>query len=141
MRMRFPSRPLAAAALALWMAAPARAQEIDTAPAMAAAQAWVAMLDARQYARSWEASSGSFRDNVSRNQWEASMQSSREPLGPVLSRKIRAVDTRQLAGATPSEFVMIQFDTRFENRPLTIEVVTPTLEADGSWKVSAYQIR
>jgi hypothetical protein len=37
--------------------------------------------------------------------------------------------------------VVIQFDTRFENRPLSMETVTPMREKDGSWKVSGYFIR
>lgn len=39
------------------------------------------------------------------------------------------------------EYVVIQYDTRFENRHLSTEIVTPMRGRDGVWKVSGYIIR
>jgi hypothetical protein len=37
--------------------------------------------------------------------------------------------------------VVIQFNTRFENKAAAIETVTPMHEKDGSWRVSGYFIK
>lgn len=131
---------LAAASLAL---APAfAADEIDTNPAMTVAQDWLAMLDQHRFAESWEALSGSFQATVTRPQWEEQMLSVRGPLGVATSRKVRsATYGRTMPGVPEGEYVVIQFDTRFEHRPLTIETVTPLREPGGPWKVSGYHIR
>jgi hypothetical protein len=120
----------------------AAAEEIDTAPAMAAAEAWLAMVDRGQYGASWDAASETFRHGIERVKWETTIESARTPLGVANSRKVRmATLTRELPGALAGEYVVIQFDTRFENRPLSTEVVTPVREKDGAWRVAGYYIR
>jgi hypothetical protein len=117
-------------------------EEIDTVPAMAAAQAWVAMVDRGQYGASWEAASESFRGAIERVKWETTIESVRAPLGIVSSRKVRMANfTRMLPGAPPGEYVVVQFDTRFENRPLSTEIVTPVRDKDGTWRVAGYFIK
>ena len=70
------------------------------------------------------------------------MQSARAPLGALKSRVFKtATFTRSLPGAPDGEYVVIQFDTRFENKAAAVETVTPMRQKDGSWKVSGYYIR
>jgi uncharacterized protein DUF4019 len=124
------------------LAGPAAAQEVDLVPATAAADEWLRMVDTGRYPESWESSAPSFQQAVDKRQWEVSMQSARAPLGVVLSRKVRsALYTKTLPGAPDGEYVVIQYDTRFENRPLSIETVTPMRGKDGTWRVSGYYIR
>jgi Protein of unknown function (DUF4019) len=135
------ARCLALGVLSIGLAAcdvAAAAEEIDTAPAMVAAEAWLAMVDRGQYGASWDAASETFRNGIERVKWETRVESVRTPLGVANSRKVRmATLTRELAG----EYVVIQFDTRFEKRPLSTEVVTPVREKDGVWRVAGYYIR
>lgn len=136
---RFPGVLFLAATLLAW---PVAAQEVDLVPATAAAEEWLRMVDTGRYLESWEASAPSFQEAVARKQWEVSMQSLRAPLGVVLSRKVRsALYTKILPGAPDGEYVVIQYDTRFENRPLSSETVTPMRDKDGTWRVSGYHIR
>jgi hypothetical protein len=129
-------------ALAACNVAIAADEEIDTAPAMAAAEAWVAMVDRGNYGASWDAAAEVFRSGIERSKWETTAVSVRGPLGPVNARKVRMANfTRTLPGAPAGEYVVIQFDTRFENRPLTTEIVTPMREKDGSWRVAGYYVR
>ena len=117
-------------------------EEIDTSPAMSVAQAWVSMVDRGDYGASWDAAAEIFRGGIERSKWETTAASVRAPLGPVNARKVRMANfTRTLPGAPAGEYVVIQFDTRFENRPLSTEVVTPVREKDGSWRVAGYYIR
>ena len=45
-------------------------EEVDTTPAMSAAQAWLAQVDAGQYGQSWDDASSFFRESVPKPQWQ-----------------------------------------------------------------------
>ena len=114
----------------------------DMTPAIAAAQSWLGSVDAGRYAESWEASAELFKQTIERPRWEATIVRARGQLGRAESRKLRSANYRRtLPGAPEGEYVVIEFDTRFENRPLTVETVTPVRGRDGAWKVSGYFIR
>jgi hypothetical protein len=130
---------------AILLAAPfARAadEEVDVRPAMDAALAWLAEVDAGRYGASWDEAAKMFQDAVERTKWEVTIERARNPLGVAVARKLRtATYTRALPNAPAGEYVVIQYDTRFETRPLSTEIVTPRREADGTWKVAGYIIR
>ena len=66
----------------------------------------------------------------------------RRPLGNVVSRQLRSrTYATELPGAPDGEYVVIQFNTTFENKQVAVETVTPMLEDDGSWLVAGYFIR
>jgi len=66
----------------------------------------------------------------------------RAPLGAMVTRKIRtATYARSLPGAPVGEYVVIQFDTSFENLPQSTETVTSMREKDDSWKIAGYFIK
>ena len=128
-------------ALALSALPAAHAQEdLDVKPALAAAEAWLALLDEGGYGRSWDAATPALREAMPRAAWEKAMVAARQPLGLVISRKLRSATFTR--GATPEgDYVVIEYDTRFEGRPFTIEVVTPARGREGAWTVSNYIIR
>jgi len=55
---------------AAFLRATAADQEIDTGPAMEAADAWLAHVDAGRYGQSWQDASQGFRDAVTREKWD-----------------------------------------------------------------------
>lgn len=58
------------------------------------------------------------------------------------ARKVKsATFTRTLPGAPDGEYVVIQFESQFENKAAAIETVTPMRDKDGAWRVSGYYIR
>ena len=61
----------------------------------------------------------------------------------VVSEERRGYGSAYLAGldAAQGEYVVIEFASRFENRPLAVETVTPMRDKDGAWRVSGYFIR
>ena len=118
-----------------------RAENIDTLPAQGAATSWLATVDSGAYGDSWESGAEFFRKAVTKENWEKALVSVRTPLGNARSRKIRSVTyTRNLPNAPEGEYVVIQYDTMFENRP-SVETVTPMREKDGAWKVAGYFIK
>jgi hypothetical protein len=46
-----------------------------------------------------------------------------------------------LPGAFDGEYVVIQFETSFENKKSAVETVTPMKDKDGRWRVSGYFIK
>ena len=140
--MRIPNWFLVLALACVALQARAQDEGLDLRPADRAARGWLAAVDSGRYGDSWEDAAELFKQTIPKLRWETTVQSVREPLGIVTSRKVRAMNyTRVLPGAPEGEYVVIQFDTRFENRPLSVETVTPMREKDGSWKVSGYFIR
>ena len=110
--------------------------------AQAAAEQWLALIDAGQFAESWQASAAVFQAAVSQPQWQSSLESVRKPLGSLVSRKLKSAKyTKKLPGAPDGEYVVLQFATSFTNKNEAIETITPMLDKDGKWKVSGYFIK
>lgn len=110
--------------------------------AVQAANEWLALVDNADYAKSWETAAELFKNAVTQPQWEQAMTAVRKPLGSVQSRKLKSKQsTPTLPGAPDGEYVVIQFDTSFENKKASIETITPMLDKDGEWRVSGYFIK
>ena len=107
-----------------------------------AAKAWMALTDAGKYGESWERAGTFFKTGIAKNTWETGVRSLRAPLGPVKTRELKSTEyATTLPGAPDGEYVVIQYETQFENKKSAAETVTPMREKDGSWKVSGYFIR
>ena len=116
--------------------------EQATTAAIEAAETWLKLVDEGQYEQSWAQAAEFFRKNVSREQWMTALNGVRKPLGKVLSRKVlNSTYTTALPGAPDGQYVIIQFETSFENKQNAVETVTPMLDTDGQWRVSGYYIK
>lgn len=121
---------------------PAPPLVLDTSPAMRVAENWLGLIDTGRYGQSWDEGSSLFRESVPKLEWEKALDRARGPLGVTNARRLRsAIYTRSLPGAPEGEYVVIQFDTRFEGRPLSTETVTPMRDKDGQWRVAGYDIK
>jgi len=110
--------------------------------ALSAAQSWLELVDASQYAESWQNAASFFTKAVTKEKWNESMISFRQPLGKIVKRTLKSKQyTRTLPGAPEGEYVVVQFNTEFEHKKAAVETVTPMKEKDGSWKVSGYYIK
>ena len=110
--------------------------------AVISAKKWLNLVDGEKYAESWREASELFRNAIRQKQWKQSVQATRKPLGKLVTRKIRAKTyTTSLPGAPDGEYVVIQFETSFENKKEAVETVTPMMDKDGKWRVSGYYIK
>lgn len=110
--------------------------------AVAAADAWLKLVDAGQYAESWAEAAEYFKNAVSKEDWQKSMEPFRKPLGALVSRTLKSTDyTTTAPGAPDGQYVIIQYDSSFENKKSAVETVTPMLDKDGKWRVSGYFIK
>jgi hypothetical protein len=110
--------------------------------AVSAAEKWLSIVDAGKYAASWKEAAEYLKNSVKPEQLELSMQATRRPLGKLISRKMKTkIYKTSLPGAPDGEYVVIQFETSFENKKTAIETITPVLDKDGKWRVSGYYIK
>ena len=106
-----------------------------------AALEWLALVDTMQYEASWKRAASLFRAQVSTSGWSKAVSAARSPLGEFVARDlISATYATSLPGAPSGEYVVLQFQTRFENKARAVETVTPMLD-DGQWRVSGYYVR
>jgi Protein of unknown function (DUF4019) len=125
--------------LALGLSAAAGAPEDD---AQAAAESWLTLVDKGSYSDSWEQAATIFKNAVKKDEWNRAVATARGPLGKLESRKLKSRKyTERLPGAPDGQYVVIQYDTYFENKSAAVETITPMMDADGTWRVSGYFVR
>jgi Protein of unknown function (DUF4019) len=118
------------------------AQEKSTEAGQKSAETWLAIVDTGDYAKSWDEAAAIFKAAVAKEQWQKALTSSRGQFGKVLSRKLKsATFTTTLPGAPDGQYVVIQYESSFENKKSAVETITPMLDKDGTWRVSGYFIR
>jgi hypothetical protein len=119
----------------------ARAAEAPEKAAQAAAEKWLALVDAGDYGRSYDAAAAAFQKALSREQWVDAVGKARGPLGKVESRKLLGAKLMtELPNAPKGEYVVMQYEAKFPGRT-AVETITPMREPDGSWKVSGYFVK
>jgi hypothetical protein len=110
--------------------------------AIQSAISWLHLIDEGQYEKSWQEAAAYLEKFVTQQQFKTSLEPVRKPLGKILSRKvINSTYKTALPGAPDGQYVIIQFETSFENKHNAIETVTPMMEPDGQWRVSGYYIK
>jgi hypothetical protein len=110
--------------------------------AIECAKAWLELIDTEKYAQGWQKSASYVRNLVPEGDWQRSLQGVRQPLGKLVSRELKATRyTTSAPGAPDGQYVIIQYDTSFENKKSAVETVTPMLDNDGKWRVSGYYIK
>jgi hypothetical protein len=119
-------------------AADQKAEEAAT----ARAEAWLALVDQGKYAESWDAAAALFKASLTKENWTQALTAARSPLGKLVSRTLKSRQyAASLPGAPDGKYVVIQYDSVFENKKGAVETVTPMLDPDGTWRVSGYFIK
>jgi hypothetical protein len=138
---KFVSGLLALTAL-LGIGSAVQAQQKAEQLAQQSSDAWLVLVDSGKYADSWQEASQLFKAAVTKEQWQSALRGSRDPLGKLLSRKLKsATYTKTLPGVPDGEYVVIQYDSSFEHKQSAVETVSPMLDRDGKWRVSGYYIK
>jgi hypothetical protein len=117
------------------------AQDPRIAAARTAVDAWLLLVDVGNHAASWETAASVFRNAVTQDKWASAVQAARTPLGPVKSRTLKGTSIPKSPGAPTGEYLVFQFDSIFEQRPLAVETVTAFQENDGTWHVAGYFVK
>ena len=126
-------------------AAPTEAQKLEAQAskelaARAAAEKWLAILDAGDYGKAWDQTAKAFRNNVKREQWVESLPKTRGALGAAKSRAVEVSSYKaSLAGMPEGDYVTVRFSTSFEKKSDAQEIVTLVYE-DGAWRPLGYGV-
>jgi hypothetical protein len=135
---------IALCAITLWAATISAATPPATAEAAAesAAVAWLALVDAGNYAQSWNSAASLFRQKITAAQWQSAVASARAPFGALKSRTLQSATAKStVPGAPDGQYVVIQFASSFEHKADAVETVTPMMDTDGKWHVTGYYIK
>ncbi len=162
--MKSPRLPLLALGLAL-VAAAAQAQSKPAAAAEAApkaaaapagpisnpemekagriaAQAWLLLLDRRDWGTAWDAGSTMFRQAVPLAAWMEGIPKVREPFGAFVEREpVEVAYKKTLPGRPDGDYVTVLFTSRFAKKADVQELVTTVREPDGRWRITGYTAR
>jgi hypothetical protein len=88
----------------------------------AAALKRLALTDGSGYSQSWDQASSVFQRAISKDAWIYTLENARQPLGKIISRKVNSVRyTRSPPGAPEGEYVVMQYDTQFEQKAAASE--------------------
>jgi len=112
--------------------------------AVTAAEDFLALVDAADYTQSWDMTAQFFKQKVSKENWIKEIGVLRPKSKSLVERKLRSAEyskSESVPGIPDGEYVVIVFDTIFADKQGAIEIVTPTLEPDGHWRVSGYFVR
>ena len=118
------------------------AQNTKTEAAQKNAESWLGLVDNGDYAGSYDRASSTFKAALTKDKWVDTSKAVRSPLGKLVSRTLQnAQYTTQLPGAPDGQYVVVQYQSSFENKKVAVETVILQLEKDGQWKVSGYFIK
>ena len=108
-----------------------------------AAQAWLMLLDRKDWGTAWDTSSGTFRQKVPLGAWMDNIPKLRDPFGKFVERQPAEVAYKKtLAGSPDGDYVTSNFVSRFDKKgEPVVETVTTVRESDGRWRVTGYTAR
>jgi len=106
-----------------------------------AATEWLGLIDKGEYGESWVKADTFFRSQLSQEKWEQALVGVRAPLGTVISRKeLSNTEYSELPGAPDGEYIVIQFQTSFQNKKSSVETLTLS-KSSGQWQAVGYFIK
>ena len=116
------------------------AQSVKELAARAAAEKWLALLDAGEYGKAWDEGAQLFRERVPRERWVESLPKDRA-YGRLKERRSEIASFRtSLPGAPDGEYVTVRFSSNFEKKADAEELMTLVFE-NGTWRALGYGIR
>ena len=134
--------PIIAAFVGLIFIQQAPAIDSRTTEAIKAAEEFLLLVDTSQYSQSWDLASSFFKSRVSKESWVKQISALRPAFGKVIDRHILGVQSvTELPGAPDGQYMVIQYNTSFEDKRKAVETITPMLDTDGKWHVSGYYIQ
>jgi uncharacterized protein (TIGR03067 family) len=114
----------------------ARANKLEAAAKVT--EAWLKLVDAGDYARSWEQAAPSVRDAVSKQNFVLLYQQAAKKFGKLQARALVSRGFTELSGSPVGEHVVSTYKSGFENWADVTQQVVAVLDKDGVWRVSEH---
>jgi uncharacterized protein DUF4019/BlaR1 peptidase M56 len=107
-----------------------------TAPAQRALEAWLATVDAQDFAKGWDDASPTFQAAIGKADWVKVATAANASLGALRTRTLRSATLeKSLPSAPDGRYAVVVYQTTFENIGATVETCTLKLDDDGQWRV------
>jgi hypothetical protein len=116
------------------------ADSVQEAAAQRAAEAWLRLIDGRQYDASWDSSAAVFRQAIAKADWGKAVAQARGSFEPLVTRTLKG--RRAMSSppnAPPGDYVVIQYATAGGGQPL-VETITMFHEGTA-WRTVGYYIK
>lgn len=98
-------------------------------------------IDKGEYAQSWTNGDQLFQHTITQDNWTKALSDNRAKLGKVKSRTLKeqkpAWDPH---GLPKGAYMVVEFDTSFDNAPGTVELLTMRRGSDNKWRVLTYEV-
>lgn len=114
-----------------------QADEIH-ADAVHSVKEWLSLVDEQKYQETWESLSDVFKGTITKEQWIADLESFRQPLGKPEKRKLLYVT--ESSDDDVGSYLIIQYQTSFENKESKGEAVSVSKDSTGRWKILGYTV-
>lgn len=112
-----------------------------TKEAEAQAQAWLSKMDEANVDGSWQGMSTIFSQQLSKQDWDLSIQGMHNYFGKPGERKhSESLYKTTSFNAPEGDYVDVTFSTDYANAPDRTEIVTMVRESEGVWKVAGFSI-
>lgn len=106
-----------------------------------AAKDYVEGIDKGQYGDSWSNADQLFQHTITKSNWEKALSDNRTKLGKLKSRSLkRQVPAWDPKGLPKGVYMVVEYNTSFENAPNSGETLTLRRGTDDKWRVLTYQV-
>lgn len=107
-----------------------------------AANEWLELVDSAKYKKSWDIAAEVFKKQIKAEQWESALEKGRNSLGKLVEREFsQRKFTKKLATLPDGNYVVIQYNSKFKNKPAAVETLSLMKNSEDDWKVIGYFIR
>lgn len=109
--------------------------------ARVAAMGFLHLIDAEEYAESWQIAADLMKEKVNKQEWIEKLTRARTLSGTLIERSEEDVSYSTTAKDSPDgEYISLTFASKYQRAESVTEFVTVMLE-DGQWKVAGYFIQ
>jgi hypothetical protein len=106
-----------------------------------AAGAWLALVDARNYAESWNQGARVFQRAVTAEGWAVEAARLRERSGDPTARELLdSHDVTDPASVPPGDYVRLRFECRCSRAGMVRETILMVNEGARGWRVASYVV-
>jgi len=107
--------------------------------AIVVAQKWLTLIDNEKYEESWGESAKIFQNAITKENWASTVKNVRSKAGKFQTREVASSTyTTTLPGVPDGDYVIIQFNAKFENNENAGTVKTGTKEHQLSKQYSSH---
>lgn len=124
------------------IAVAAKAQQRPEELAQQSAKQWLAIVDGGNYAQSWDDASQYFKSSITKDKWTQAVSKARAATGAFKSRNRASAQYKKgLPNMPGAEYVVVVYNSVFQNWTSAVETVFLMRDKDSKWRVAGYFVK